>query len=367
MSKTSVSDSSRAPLSKRIESQTVSLKLLSVVATAILLGLIGWLAGGVLLLIFTGLLLATLLVNLRRLVTRFTGLGRGWSLAVVLVSLSILIVLLFILFATRIAAEADELVRTVQSAWQQLVERLRSYEWAQQFYSERQLEQLSNVHGDWLKRVAGVFSTTVGILSSVILVLFIGIFTAADEDLYRRGLLHLVPCNKRQRAGEVLDETASQLWLWTIGQFFSMSMIGLATGVGLWILGIPFAATLGLLAGLLTFIPNFGPILSAVPAILLALTNGPVNALYVILLYLGVQAVESNLLTPLVQQHNVKLPPVLNVGVQVLLGVLFGVAGLIVAAPLTVVGMVLVKRLYVEDYLGDRSVASGADAADRDG
>ncbi len=132
-----------------------------------------------------------------------------------------------------------------------------------------------------------------------------------------------------------------------------MSVVGIATSIGLWSLGIPFAATLGLLSGILTFIPNFGPILAAVPAILLGLSHGPMSALYVTLLYVGIQAVESNLLTPLIQQRNVKLPPVLNVGFQVLLGVLFGVPGLIVAAPLAVVAMVCTRRFYVEDYLGD--------------
>jgi predicted PurR-regulated permease PerM len=136
-----------------------------------------------------------------------------------------------------------------------------------------------------------------------------------------------------------------------------MSVVRIATGIGLWLLGIPFAATLGLLSGLLTFIPNFGPILSAVPAILLGLSHGTSQALYVAVLYLAIQAVESNLLTPLIQQRNVKLPPVLNVGFQVLLGVLFGVPGIIVAAPLAVVAMVMVKRFYVEDYLGDTQLA----------
>jgi len=245
------------------------------------------------------------------------------------------------------------LTRDLQGAWDQLKLRAGKYEWSQQLISQPKMEYLSNVPSDWLGRITGVFTTTFGVLSSVLLVLFVAIFCAVDPALYRRGLIHLLPIDKRPRAREVLDEAGHSLRWWIVGQLFSMTVVGAATGIGLWFLGIPFFVTLGILAGVLTFIPNFGPILSAVPALLLALTLGPLNALYVVLLYIGVQAVESNLLTPLVQQRNVDLPPVLNVGVQVVMGVLFGILGLIVAAPLTVLGMVLVKRLYVEDTLGD--------------
>ena len=132
-----------------------------------------------------------------------------------------------------------------------------------------------------------------------------------------------------------------------------MIIIGVLTAVGLWLLGVPLALTLGLLAALLTFIPNIGPILAVVPAALLALLQSPTRALYVVLLYLGIQTVESYLLTPLMQKRTVSLPPALTIFAQVLMGILVGRIGLVLATPLTAALFVLVKMLYVEDILGD--------------
>lgn len=338
---------------QRTRSIAWSVNALAAVAICALLGVVLWVAGDVLLLIFTGLLLATLLINLSRLVESKTQLSYAWSLAVVVGGLAIALCLLAVMFATRLASEANGLFETVQAKWQELSDQIQQYPWAPNLSGTASLDSIQNMKGDWVSRIAGWFTSTFGLLSSLLLVSFIGIFTAADPELYRRGCTHLVPINKRTRVNEAFDETFNKLWWWILGQLFSMSVVGVATGIGLWLLGIPFAATLGLLSALLTFIPNFGPILSAVPAVLLGLSHGVFSAVYVALLYMGIQAVESNLLTPLIQQRNVKLPPVLNVGFQVLLGVLFGIPGLIVAAPLAVVAMVVTQRFYVEDYLGD--------------
>lgn len=325
-------------------------------ATVLLCALVGitlWIVGEVLLLIFTGLLLALFLINFSRIVQHRTGLNYHWSLACVVGTLTIALGLLAAFFAARLATEATGLFHTVQTQWQDLSAQINQYPWAPKLDSAPSLSSLQNIKGDWVSRIAGWFSSTFGLFSSLILIVFIGIFTAVDPELYHRGSMRLVPLRRRNRAGDVFDETSHKLWWWILGQLFSMSVVGVATGIGLWLLGIPFAATLGLLSGLLTFIPNFGPILSAIPAIILGLSHGPMQALYVALLYMAVQAVESNLLTPLIQQRNVKLPPVLNVSFQVLLGILFGVPGLIVAAPLAVVSMIVMQRFYVEDYLGD--------------
>ena len=328
-------------------------RLLALITALIVLGSILWYAANVFLLIFAGLLVAILLDYLCNLVSRATSLSHGWSLAVVLLALLALAGVVVGVFAARIAGEADNFTSTLQTSWEQLKESAGTYQWSQQLLAQSPIEQLGKTSGEWLSKVTGVFSSTLGVLSSLLVLLFVAIFTAAEPQLYVRGLLHLVPIPSRPRALEVLNEIGFALRWWFIGQLFSMTVVGLATAAGLWFLDIPFFITLGVLAGVLTFIPNFGPIISAIPAILLGLTNGPLVALYVILLYVAIQAVESNLLTPLIQQRNVHLPPVLNVGMQILMGVLFGVLGLIVAAPFTVCLMIAVKRLYVEDILGD--------------
>jgi predicted PurR-regulated permease PerM len=140
---------------------------------------------------------------------------------------------------------------------------------------------------------------------------------------------------------------------WLVGRMFAMLMVGGITTLGLWLLHVPLALALGLLAALGELVPNIGPLLAFVPAILLAFTDSPSHALAVGGLYLAVQGFESYVLTPLVEKRAVSLPPALTVTAQVLLGLLAGGLGLVLAAPLTAVAMVLVQRLYIEDMLGD--------------
>jgi predicted PurR-regulated permease PerM len=134
-----------------------------------------------------------------------------------------------------------------------------------------------------------------------------------------------------------------------------MLFIGLLTWIGLYFIGVPLALTLGLIAGLLSFIPNFGPIFSAIPAILLAFINSPTSALYVLALFVGVQIIESNIVTPLIERRTVELPPVLTVVSQLALAVLFGAVGLILATPILAVVMVLVQTIYIQDILGEET------------
>lgn len=132
-----------------------------------------------------------------------------------------------------------------------------------------------------------------------------------------------------------------------------MLVVGALTWVGLLALGTPFALTLAMVAALLSFIPNIGPILSAVPAVLIGLTVSPTMALYVMLLYIGVQTVETYLITPLIQRSIIAMPPALLMTAQLAMGVPLGVLGLLVAAPLTLVLLVLVETLYIQDTLGE--------------
>jgi predicted PurR-regulated permease PerM len=161
----------------------------------------------------------------------------------------------------------------------------------------------------------------------------------------------LFPPRRRNRMTEVMLEMCATLRFWMLGQLVPMIVIGTITWLGLWWIGVPMAATLGILAGLFNFIPNFGPLVSLIPAMLLAMTDSPEKALWVVGLYVVAQTLEGYVLSPLVQKKMVLLPPALTISVQVLLGVLVGAIGVALAAPLTAVGLVLVKMLYVEDVL----------------
>ena len=151
----------------------------------------------------------------------------------------------------------------------------------------------------------------------------------------------------------MFDQLGTTLQWWLIAQGIDMVVIGVATALGLWLLGIPLALLLGVLAALFNFIPNVGPFFSYVPAVLLALVEGPEKALYVTIFYIGLQCVEGYVLLPLLQRGAVDTPPAVLIAVQVLLTLLVGGLGLALAAPLAACAMIVVKMLYVHDVLGD--------------
>jgi predicted PurR-regulated permease PerM len=253
----------------------------------------------------------------------------------------------------QVSVQVDELSTSLPKATDSLLGKIERYSWVKSL--TRRTHDLGELLGrrEALEQAGGVLSTTVGALGGFMVFLFVGLFGAFDPNPYRKGALYLLPPSRRDRVGQVLDEVVQILRQWMVGKFISMALVGTLTWIGLALLGIPLALTLTLLAALLTFVPNFGPILSAVPAILLAALQGPSKALYVALLYVGVQTVESYLVTPLVQKRTVSLPPALTIVAQVGMGMVAGGLGVVVATPLTAALLILVKRLYVEDVRGD--------------
>jgi predicted PurR-regulated permease PerM len=210
--------------------------------------------------------------------------------------------------------------------------------------------------------LADYLFSSLAALAAPLAMLVIGLFLAIDPALYRRGLMQLVPRDRQQRAANILERSNAALWGWLWGRLFSMTLIGVTTYVGLLLLNIPIALSLAVIAFVTNFIPYLGPVLSAVPAVLIAATVGPMQPVYVLLLYGGIQLVETNFITPLVEQQAVNLPPVFTISVQMISAVLFGPLGILLATPLSAVVVVLVKALYIEDTLGkpeERLVPSG--------
>jgi len=203
------------------------------------------------------------------------------------------------------------------------------------------------------RHVFGFFSSTLSVLGGMLLILFVAVFVAVDAKTYHRGLMHLFPHEARPRAGEVLTATAAMLRRWLLTQFISMLLVGAFTTVILLLLGIKAAVALGIIAGILEFIPIAGPILSAVPAVAMGFLDGPEKALYVVLAYVVIQQVESNLLYPLLMKKGLELPPVLTIVTQGVLAIVFGFIGLLVAVPMLAAVMVPIKMLYVRDVVGD--------------
>ena len=206
-----------------------------------------------------------------------------------------------------------------------------------------------------------IISSVFGAVAGLIIVLFIAMYIAATPGLYREGMVHLVPHKQRARARETFSTLAVTLRQWLIARFIAMVAIGLITGLGLALLKVKGAVALGVLAGLLELVPFFGPFVSAVPAIGIALVDSPQKALLVIGLYVIVQQLEGNVITPLILEKRLDIPPVLTVVAVSAMGVVFGVLGMLVAEPLLAAGLVLTKMLYVQDVVGDE-VSVGKDS-----
>lgn len=205
-------------------------------------------------------------------------------------------------------------------------------------------------------RVMTFFSTTLGILGNLYVILFFGIFFMANPHPYKRGLVRLVPQRKRERAAVIYDATGITLRSWLLGKTLSMLVVAVLTVLGLWILGIPLFITLALFAGIMSFIPNFGPLIAIVPAFLVAYLQSPQQALVVVLLYMGIQALESNIITPVIMKKQIEVPLAMTLFSQLLLGYLVGGWGLIFATPIMAAVMVLIEMIYVEDVLGDKEL-----------
>lgn len=313
-----------------------------------------------LLLVFAGILMGIFLRGASDWLERRAGLSQGWSLAAVVTSLVLITGLGFWLLVPGVAAQISELVEQLPRSLDQARDSLARNAWAQPIFQQLpEASKLMGSVGGLIGKAAGFLSTTFGAVTSLIVVLLFGLYLAADAEGYQRGVIRLIPIPARDRAREILHVLGLTLHWWLIGRFVDMALVGLLTWIGLWLLDVPLALTLALIAAILNFVPNIGPIVAAIPAILLGLGEGQALALYVALLYIGIQTVESYLITPLIQQRTVSLPPVLTFFAQVAMGILLGIPGLILATPMAAAILVLVKMIYVEDLLGDKIEAQG--------
>lgn len=309
----------------------------------------------VLLLMFAGILLAIFLRGLAGWLSHYTPLSTGWSLVAVVLLLLEIGAISILWLGPTIANNFAQLTQIIPQALDRLQEFINGHDTLKQLLEPLlQRDQSILFTQDMVARIAGIFSTLVGLVVGLLVILFSGLYLSVEPKIYINGIVHLFPHDDRERVRAVLAEIGHGLGWWLAGRIASMVVVGVLTWIGLLLLGIPSAAALAFFATLVTFIPNLGPILSAVPAVLVGWLQGPMMALYVILLYAAIQTIETYLITPLIQQKTILLPPVLILMVQLALGFAFGILGLLLATPLAVVVLVLVQMLYVEDILGDQ-------------
>ncbi len=318
---------------------------LALVALALLL----WKLSDLVLVIFGAVVVAVLLHSLVHLLTRYTRLSHGLALGVVLLVLVLGFAGLMWLFGAQLAREMQSLKQSLPEAWahfRQWLDASPAGALAQQGFDQLHdgMSGLAAKIGTWALSASGN-------LTDMVLMLVGGIYLAAQPRIYREGTLKLFPKDRRALMGEALDASGTALRAWLGGQLLAMVVVGTLTGIGLWLLGVPVAFGLGLITALLDFVPIVGPILAAIPAVLLGFTVSPQVALGALAVFVVMQQIEGHVLQPLIQQRAVDLPPMVLLVSLFGIGALFGLPGVLLAAPMTVVIYVLVKRLYVMEAL----------------
>jgi predicted PurR-regulated permease PerM len=313
----------------------------------------------VLVLLFGAVVTATVI---RAIADPFTKHMRVPSAAAVLIAVLLIVLVLAgvgWLLGRQIAAQTQSLTDTLPAALNRVDDWLASFGLAHPIQSW--LDELHSHGGALVSRFGSWASSASSGVANLLIVFFGGIFIAAQPRFYKTGAIKLVPAANRSLVAEAMDESEHALRLWLRGQLAAMLIIGVMTAAGLWLLGIESWLVLGILAGFFEFIPFAGPILSAIPGVLIALVQSPELALWTALMYVFVQHSEAYLIQPLVQQYAVDVPAVVLLFALLAFAILFGVVGVFFAAPLTVVSYVLVKRLYVVEALDTPTPIPGED------
>jgi predicted PurR-regulated permease PerM len=324
-------------------------RTLIVVAVALIPVLI-WYLFGVVLMAFGAVILAMLLRLGANPFMRWLSLPE--PLALVISGLLILVVIggTGYLFGRQIADEFQDVVQRATSASAGIQTTLNGSE-----FGRFVLSHISGSDVSVTEILSGFLKISSSLLEAVIIMVITGIYLAAQPRNYRDGLIWLFPPRAHGRAAEIIDGTGEALRLWLVGQLIEMILIGALSTLAVWIIGVPSPLALGLIAGVGEFIPYLGPILAAIPAILVAITKSPESTLWTALAYLVIHQLEGNVVAPLIQRRMVTIPPAVMLLGIVAITYLFGMVAIVFAAPIVVVIFAAVSLLYVRDTLGEKT------------
>jgi predicted PurR-regulated permease PerM len=309
------------------------------------------LAAELFLLLFGAVIFAVFIRSLSDYLAEKTPLRPSLALFIVLLVLLGLAVLGGLLLAPTIVEQFENLVERLPSVLERIQTFIKQLPGGRQVL--REMTEAGEEKGEALSSVIGALSVSLGGILNILVVLVTGIYLAAQPEMYKRGVLRLFPISLRGRAEEVLAALGSTLRWFLLGRVVSMIAVGLATWAGLALIGVPASGLLGLIAGTLTFVPYAGPIAASIPIALAALLEGPAVLAYGLIFYTIVQMLEGFLITPLVQERVVTLPPALTLAGEVFMGLLFGALGVVLSVPAAALGVTFVRMVYVGDMLGD--------------
>ncbi len=345
--------SSVTPLAEHAKRTLISVCILAAVFVLLLML---WKFADVMLLGLAAILLATGWRGLANAMSRYTPLSDGYAVWLVIILSFISLIAGGWWLIPSLVVGLEELFSRIPEAMKTTESMLHGYPKIEEaLLHVKQTTDVGNVASSMMDRINNLFSAAVGVFSTslsgmvgVLVIVALAIYLANSPATYLNGTLSLLPPSKREHFKSLADNLAQGLRWWLVGRLASMTVVGVLTWAGLLMLGIPSAAALGFIAGVLSFIPNIGPVLSVVPALMVGLTVNPISMFYVGLLYTAVQVVESYAITPMIQQKVIALPPALVIFVQLFLGVAFGFMGLLLATPLTLIMVTCVKQLYIE-------------------
>ncbi|WNO53375.1 AI-2E family transporter [Stakelama saccharophila] len=294
-----------------------------------------------LLIIFGGLVFAAMLDGGVRLLGRVLPVPRGLRLLIV-VALAVAFVLgVFYLAGMQISAQAEQLRTTLMAQGERLAH------WASELGivpGRQDVADLARQALGSIGRLTSFVGNAVGAVTTLFMIMVIGLFVAIEPRIYDRGLQWMVPIGKRDDFAVTIDRMAFTMRRLLAGRLLGMAFEGVLTGILLWVAGVPMALLLGILTGLLAFIPNIGAFISGLLMVAVGFSSGVETGIWAIAIYLGVQTFDGYVVIPMVAKRTVDLPPALTLSAQILASTLFGILGLALADPLVAMIKVTLER-----------------------
>jgi len=319
-------------------------------ALALGAGLMMWLLSSVVLLLFFAVLLATTLRGASQALASRLRVPVNLVVGVIAFLLLLLVAGFWLIVGPSLAQQGSDLIEKLRGEGSQLVAEYGRTGWGKEVVQHLQ-------QGAPAAEVAApamhVLSLTLDTVAGLVLLVITALYLALSPDLYIDGFIRLMPISRRAQVRSVMHVSGRTLQRWLMGQLVDMAAVGVLTGIGLGILGVPSPLALAALAGILTFIPYFGAVLAGIPAVLVALSQGPKLALWTLGVFVLTHLIEGYVISPLVQKRMVELPPAITVLSMTAAGALFGPLGIVLGTPLAAAGIVLVREFYVADMLGD--------------
>ncbi len=304
---------------------------------------LAWQLAEALLLIFAGLVVAAGLRSAEELLRNVLRIPHALRLTIIVTALLGLILGFIAFTGVTLAAQAQQLSSTVDVQIARLVATARSYGLAidSDHSLLARLQSLLNGHFD---QVAAFLGSAIGGLGGLLFTLAMGVYVAAEPRLYERGVEWLTPVSMRGEVHDTMAEMATVLRRWVAGRLLTMAIEGSFIFIGLTIVGVPLAGLLALVSGMLAFIPNLGAMISGALIVAVGFSVGPIEGLWAIGIYLAVQLIEGNVLTPLIEKRAVDLAPAVVLAAQLLFGILFGILGVALADPIVALAKVALER-----------------------